>query len=193
MRKGAWKRMDCLKTRETSGFTLVEVMIAMAIIALTAVVLLDQRMAIVRDAGRARDMRTVWILASQKMAELELDKTLWTGLGSQSNGDFGDVNPDYTPIQWEYQIVRESVEIPDPTASAAENANDKKKRELYRLTLTVRSPGNDDPILLEGEFTVTPPKPEGSGTTDDPSKTGTPDPSKPPDSAVPPATGGLRK
>jgi len=165
----------------------------MAIIALTAVVLLDQRMAIVRDAGRSRDMRTAWILASQKMAELELDKTLWTGLGSQSNGDFGDVNPDYAPIQWEYQIVRETVELPDPTA-AAENPNDKKKREVYRLTLTLRTPGNDDPIVLEGEFTVTPPKPEGSGATDDPSKTGTADPSKPPDpAAAPPATGGLKK
>jgi hypothetical protein len=164
-------------------------MIAMAIIALTAVVLLDQRMVIVRDAGRARDMRTVWILATQKMAELELDKTLWTGLGSQSNGDFGDVNPDYAPIQWEYQIVRESVEIPDPTA--AENSKDKKKREVYRLTLTLRTPANDEPIVLEGEFTITPPKPEGSGAADDPSKAGTPDPSKP--AEPPPATGGTRK
>jgi len=164
----------------------------MAIIAMTAVVLLDQRMLIVRDAGRARDMRTVWVLASQKMAELELDKTLWTGLGSQSNGDFGDVNPDYAPIQWEYQIVRESIEIADPAAPAA-NPNDQKKRELFRLTLTVRTPSSDDPIVLEGEFTVEPPKPEGSGATDDPTKTGAGDPAKPADPGAPPATGGIQK
>jgi hypothetical protein len=167
-------------------------MIAMAIIALTAVVLLDQRMLIVRDAGRARDMRTVWILASQKMSELELDKTLWTGLGSQSNGDFGDVDPDYAPFQWEYQIVREAVEISDPAAPAA-NPNDQKKRELFRLTLSVRTPSSDDPIVLEGEFTVDPPKPEGSGATDDPTKTGTNDPSKPADSGGAPAPGGDKK
>ncbi len=40
MWKGAWRRRNCLKTRETSGFTLVEVMIAMGIIAFTAVVAL---------------------------------------------------------------------------------------------------------------------------------------------------------
>lgn len=182
--------MGCLKTRETSGFTLIEVMIAMAIIALTAVVLLDQRMLIVRDAGRARDMRTVWILASQKMAELELDKTLWEGQGSQSNGDFGDLNPDYAPFQWEYQIVRESVEIADPLAPP-EARNNQKKRELYRLTLTVRTPSSDEPIVLEGEFAITPPKPEGSGAAEDPSKPATNDPSKPPDSGA--APGGTKK
>src|SRR5690349_20577379 len=83
-----------------AGFTLVEVMIAMAIIGVTAVVLLQQRIEIVRDAARARDMRTAWILTSQKLAELELDPTLWAGAGMQSNGDFSEVDPEYGAFYW---------------------------------------------------------------------------------------------
>src|SRR6516164_3201720 len=78
-----------------AGFTLVEVMIALAIIGVTAVVLLQQRLEIVRAAARARDLRTAWVLTSQKVAELELDPTLWTGAGRQSNGDFYEVDPEY--------------------------------------------------------------------------------------------------
>jgi len=176
-----------LKIRETSGFTLVEVMIAMAIIGITAVVLMDQRISIVKDAGRARDMRTTWVLASQKMAELELDKTLWTGLGSQSNGDFGDLNPDYALFQWDTQILRETVDIADPLAPSA-TQDDPKKRELYRLTLTVRTPGGDDPIVLEAEFMIEPPKPEG--TSGDPSKGDSKDPPPPPASGSAPGDSG---
>lgn len=161
----------------------------MAIIGVTAVVLLDQRIAIVQDAARARDMRTSWILASQKMAELELDKTLWTGLGGGSNGDFGDVDPEYGVFQWEYQIVREVID----TTPAGETASkdESKKRELFRLTLTVRAPGIDDPIILEGEFPVAPPKdPAASDPTKDAPKDG-----QPATGATPPATpdGALRK
>jgi len=91
--------MSCLKTKGPrragqAGFTLVEVMIAMAIIGVTAVVLLQQRIEIVRDAARARDLRTAWILTSQKLAELELDPTMWTGAGMQSQGREEVARPD---------------------------------------------------------------------------------------------------
>ncbi len=130
-------------------------MIALAIIGLTAVVILDQRLEVVRDAGRARDLRTAWVLASQKLAELELDRSLWTELGSQGNGDFGDVSPDYGAYTWEYRIAREQFDLFDP----ANPKSDKKPRELYRLSLMVKAPSVDDPILLEGEFPLEEPKP----------------------------------
>jgi len=159
----------------------------MAIVGITSVVLLDQRIAIVQDAGRARDMRTCWILASQKMAELELDKTLWVGLGTSSNGDFADVDPDYGLFNWEYSILREVIDTTPPGEGASKD--EAKKRELYRLTLTVRAPGIDDPIILEAEFPVTPPKPPG---TDAP-KDGQPATGQPPPSGTTPADGGFRK
>jgi hypothetical protein len=131
-------------------------MIAMAIIGITAVVLLEQRLQVVRDAARARDLRSAWILASQKLAELELDKTLWTGQGSQNNGDFSEVDPEYGQFLWDYQIVREQIDVSDPKDPKA----DKKPRELLRLTLVVRSAGIDDPIVLEAEFPIQENKPE---------------------------------
>jgi type II secretion system protein I len=138
------------RRRDQAGFTLVEVMIALAIIGITAVILLDQRLQVVRDASRARDLRTAWVLAAQKMAELELDVTLWTGASSQSNGDFSEVNSDYTVFYWDYQIVREPIDISDPN----DPKSDKKPKELLRLTLMVRGPNLTEPIVLEGLFPI---------------------------------------
>ena len=129
-------------------------MIAMAIIGVTAVVLLQQRIEIVRDAARARDLRTAWILTSQKVAELELDPTLWTGAGMQSNGDFSEVDPSYGVYSWEYQIVREQLDLSDPKDPNAE----KKPRDLMRLTLMVRAPSTDEPIVVEAQFPIQDPK-----------------------------------
>jgi type II secretory pathway pseudopilin PulG len=161
-------------------------MIAMAIIGITAVVLLDQRLEVVRDAARARDLRTAWVLASQKMAEMELDRTLWTGLGSQSNGDFSEVDPEAAAFLWEYQIVREPIDISDPK----DPKSDQKPRELLRLTLSVRAPGIEEPIILEAEFPIQdatpPPPPAGDGK--DPAAAGNqPDPS-----SGAPGTGGKK-
>jgi len=150
--------------RRQGGFTLVEVMIAMAIIGITAVVLLEQRLEVVRDAARARDLRTAWILASQKMAELELDKTLWLGQGSQNNGDFSEVDAEYGHFLWDYQIVKQLIDVSDPK----DPESDKKPRELLRLTLVVRSAGMEDPIVLEAEYPIQENKPEPAAATADP-------------------------
>lgn len=136
------------RRRRDTGFTLVEVMIALAIIGVTAVVLLQQRLAVVRDAARARDLRTAWVLSSQKIAELELDKNLWTGAGFQSNGDFGDVDPALSVFQWEYQVVPEPIDLGGPKNTQS----DQKPRQLLRLTFATRCPGVDEPIVLEAEF-----------------------------------------
>jgi prepilin-type N-terminal cleavage/methylation domain-containing protein len=166
-----------IRRRSDSGFTLVEVMIALAIIGITAVILLDQRLQVVRDAGRARDLRTAWVLTAQKMAELELDPTLWTGASTQSNGDFSEVNPDYNTFYWDYQIVREPIDLSDPNDPKSE----KKPRELMRLTLVVRSPGLEDPIVLESQFPIRDPKTETPPAA--------PAEGQPPSGTQPPASG----
>lgn len=171
------------RRRGQGGFTLVEVMIAMAIIGVTAVVLLQQRIEIVRDAARARDMRTAWILTSQKLAELELDPTLWAGPGMQSNGDFSEVDPEYGVFYWDYTIVREQLDLADPRDPKAE----KKLRDLMRLTLTVRSPNAEDPIVVEAQFPLQDPKaaPAPAPETGTPPPSGTPVTPQPPPSGAP--------
>lgn len=204
--------MSCLKTRERrpkpgaripgsgvpaptpsrgrgrSGFTLVEVMIAMAIIGVTAVVLLQQRIEIVRDAARARDLRTAWILTSQKLAELELDPTLWAGAGMQSNGDFSEVDPDYGAFYWEYQIVREQIDLTDPRDPNAE----KKLRDLMRLTLTVRAPNAEDPIVVEAQFPIQDPKATRPPAPDSGTPAPGPGPAGTPSTPPPPPAGGRK-
>ncbi len=159
----------------SAGFTLVEVMIALAIVALTSVVLLDRRVEVVRDAGRSRDLRTSWMLASQKLAELELDDSLWTGPGGQSHGDFSDLDPEYRRFQWEYLIQRQPVDCSESDAEASVGLV--QPRELMKLSLVVRAEG--EPVLIEAQFPVfeaaaqapeapdapgAPPGPDGPGT-----------------------------
>lgn len=168
-------------SRREAGFTLVEVMIALAILGTAAVVILDQRVDVVREAVTARDARTTWMLASRKMAELELDPTLWKGTGGSSNGDFSEVHPDYAGFTWEYLAVREPVETQDPALMKP----GEKPKELFRVTLAVRAPGNDLPMVLEAHFPVqeletAPPAPAE----------GTPPPPPP---GEPPPFGGGRK
>jgi general secretion pathway protein I len=173
--------------KREGGFTLIEVMIAMAIIGITAVVLLEQRLEVVRDAARARDMRSAWVLASQKLAELELDKTLWTGTQTQSNGDFGNVDPSFGTYYWDYQIVRLPIDISDPNDPEA----DKKPRELLKLTLVVRVPGLEEAIVLEAEFPIAENKPEPApASSETPKDPGTGAPT-PPSGA--PTPGGSKK
>jgi prepilin-type N-terminal cleavage/methylation domain-containing protein len=156
--------------RREGGFTLVEVVIALAIIALTAAVLLDRRVEIVRDAGRSRDVKTAWVLAAQKLAELELDKTLWLGEGSQSSGDFGEVDSAYAAWTWEYVAERIPVETVDPV----DLKPGQKPKEIFRVGLKVEGPGLGEPVMLEAMFPVQePPAPSPPGTPANPASPGT--------------------
>jgi hypothetical protein len=157
-------------------------MIALVIIALAAVVLLGQRVDVVREASRARDVRTAWILAAQKLADLELDRTLWAGTGASSSGDFAEFDAAYAGFTWEFRAERIPVELrerPDPS---------EKPREIFRLTLAVKAEGLGEPIVLEALFPVqqapaaAPPGPEAPGP-------GTPKP----DAQSPGPTGGGRR
>jgi len=145
-----------IANRRTAGFTLIEVMIALAIIALTSVILLDQRVEIVRDAERARDTRSAWVLAARKLAELEMDPAVWQGTGSQSTGDFSEVDPAYARFFWEYAVVRVPVPMNDPLRPQAQP---QKPKEILRLGLRVTTPSQEDPILLEALFPVDQGKP----------------------------------
>jgi hypothetical protein len=134
-------------------------MIALVIIGLTAVVLLDRRVEIVRDAERARDTRLAWVLAARKLAELEMDPAVWQPAGGQSNGDFSDVDAAYGRYLWEYAVVRVPVPTNDPLKTQ------QKPKEILRLTLRVVTPAQEEPILLEALFPVDqgkPPAPEAA-------------------------------
>jgi general secretion pathway protein I len=81
--------------RRLKGFTLLEVMVAMAIIAIAFTAVLGSQSQSVSLASEARFSTTAALLAQAKMAELEAKRP--EDLASAS-GDFGEDYPEYT---WE--------------------------------------------------------------------------------------------
>jgi hypothetical protein len=123
-------------------------MVALAIVALASVMLLSQRVDLVREAQNTRDVRTAWILAAQKVAELELDPKLWMAEGGGGSGDFGGLDPAFQHFVYEFMIQREEVPTNDP-ANPAE-----KPKEIFRLRFMVNAPALEKPVVLEAFFPI---------------------------------------
>ena len=75
------------------GFTLLEVMIAMAILAIVLVTVFHSQSQSIAMANESRAMTTLALLAQGRMAEVEGQQSLSTG---QTSGKFGDDFPDYS-------------------------------------------------------------------------------------------------
>jgi general secretion pathway protein I len=79
--------------KEDGGFTLLEVMVALALIAIALTAVLGSQSQSVSLAGEARFNTTAALLAQSKMAEIELQDP--EDLTADS-GDFGEDFPGYT-------------------------------------------------------------------------------------------------
>ena len=97
---------NTLKNKKKKGFTLLEVMVAMAIMAITLVALLDSESASISRACEAKFTTSASFLAQKKMAEIE---TLTAEDLSSDSGDFGD---DYPGYSWELTIENPSFDSP---------------------------------------------------------------------------------
>ena len=96
-----------IKSRRDGGFTLLEVMVAMAIIAIALTAVLGSQSQSVSLASEAKFSTTAALLAQNKMAETEWGNRL--DLSSDS-GDFGDDFPDYN---WEVTVEDVSMDLPE--------------------------------------------------------------------------------
>ncbi|MGE5843774.1 MAG: type IV pilus modification PilV family protein [Syntrophaceae bacterium] len=76
-----------------TGFTLLEVMIAMAILATVLVTVFHSQSQSIAMANESRAMTSLALLAQSRMAEVEGQQNLSTG---QTSGKFGDDFPDYS-------------------------------------------------------------------------------------------------
>ena len=95
----AWLRGIMYKIdSQKKGFTLLEVMIAMAILAIALVAVFQSQSQSVSMAGETRFLTRVPLLAQGKMAEVE--RMSRQELGNAS-GDFGEDFPDY---QWRVEL-----------------------------------------------------------------------------------------
>jgi len=83
-----------MSRKKTSGFTLMEVMIAMAILAIALVAIFQLQSQSISMATDSRFMTTAALLAQSKMVEVETAASI---SNESASGDFG---PDYPQYTW---------------------------------------------------------------------------------------------
>lgn len=121
---GAPRRIPNLR----GGFTLLEVMIAMAIMAIALVAVYQSQSQSVSMATDSRFLTTAALLAQSRMAEIETE----TRPASTANGDFGEAFPDY---RWQLAVGNVE-EIPLLKRITLTVTNSRMmKRNTYHLTL----------------------------------------------------------
>jgi len=116
-----------MKNDKCSGFTLLEVMVAIAIIAIALTAVLGSQSQSLSLASEAKFSTTAAFLAQGKMAEIEAEKV--EDLASDS-GDFGEDFPGYG---WELSVN-------DVTFDEPEGVSD----HLKQIDLTVSWEDHDD-------------------------------------------------
>jgi len=138
------------RSRREAGFTLIEVIVALAIVVLAVVPLIIENGKVMRDTAETRNKRVAWVLLAYKMAELEVDSVDVVDGGSDS-GDFRDYDEEYAEFAWTWEAVLEEVPTNDP------DIPDELPSEILRVTVVVA--WESDKVALTGYFEV--PEEEG--------------------------------
>ncbi|MEL6547651.1 MAG: prepilin-type N-terminal cleavage/methylation domain-containing protein [Myxococcota bacterium] len=100
-----------MSRRGERGFTLMEVMIALLILALSLAVLMQAQASSLAKAAKARDLTIATLLARSKMIDIEqevFDEGFTQG-EQREKGDFDDDG--YPEITWEYRLVEIDLDI----------------------------------------------------------------------------------
>lgn len=102
-----------------AGFSLLEVMISMAILALTLVVLIGITTNNVRNTNHAKLMTAATFLARTRIADME-DEVLQIGFGDNDQDEDGNFNDQgYPAFRWHSLVER--VELPTDIANKTQN------------------------------------------------------------------------
>ena len=97
--------------KRSRGFSLLEVVIALAILAMSLTVLLESQAAGVRSAGRSRDLSIATLLARSKMIDIEqelFDEGFVLG-ESEDDGDFEEEG--YSLIKWSSKVSELEIDL----------------------------------------------------------------------------------
>lgn len=87
-----------MKLKQAEGFTLIEVMFAIAILAIALVSVFQLQSQSISMSTDSRFMTTAALLAQSKMVEIETASTL------SDKSDDGDFGPDYSQYTWHLEI-----------------------------------------------------------------------------------------
>ena len=122
--------------RRAAGFTLLEIMVAVAILATTLVILLEIVTNNIRATNHAKLTTAATFLARNKMSDIE-DDILYNGFMSETENAKGTFKADgYDQYRWETSIER--IELPtdmtQKTQDAAKNASQDSKDPMQMMT-----------------------------------------------------------
>ena len=129
---------------KTGGFTLIEVLVAVLIVAVVAIVLINRRIEVVQDAARLRDERVAWTLAALKMGDLSRDPA---AIMDSDSGDFSKDAPDQANFRWSYESHLEPIPL--------DEGPDETPRSLRRVKLKILDPEDVELQTLEALFPPT--------------------------------------
>ncbi|MFA4875656.1 MAG: type II secretion system protein [bacterium] len=121
------------------GFTLLEVMVAVAILAISFTVLLTFSGNTMIKSGRAEKMLTATMLARQKMTEIEIDlaKAIKKNEFPEEKSDEGKFDDPFDEYSWKMEIKR--VELPAPVTGEKGSMQETIGRQLTKeISKTVR-------------------------------------------------------
>ncbi len=120
-----------IRDSHKGGFTLLEVMIAMAILSISLLVVFQSQSQSISMMAASRATTMLTMLAQSKMAELE---TANISALESASGDFGSDYPDYT---WVSQVTSEDVQLLKKIVLTVQNNRLKKGNAitivLYRF------------------------------------------------------------
>lgn len=117
--------------RRGSGFTLLEVMVALAILAGSLVTISEVVSGALRNHVRARQLEVATLLARGKMAELEdrFDSKGFKDFDEGEEGTFEDEG--HAEVRWKYELRTPSVALgPDAVLAALTGGEQSKLDEL---------------------------------------------------------------
>jgi len=115
------------------GFTLLEVMIAMAILAITLVAVYQSQSQSISMAGSSRFLTTASLLAQSRMVEIDAADPREIAAGT---GDFGEDFPDY---RWQVEVGDTEIDVLKKISLTVTNSrmivNNSYRLILYKVVL----------------------------------------------------------
>jgi prepilin-type N-terminal cleavage/methylation domain-containing protein len=125
--------MNCSKTRNTKGFTLIEVVVAVAILGIIVTFLLSRRLEIVRDAKKTRDLRVIWHLVAEKMSQIELQLEKEETETVSGSGEFEQ----FKGFSYAYDTEEKEIILSEP------DEEEERIAKLNYVTLVITGPGGE--------------------------------------------------
>lgn len=125
--------------KNSSGFTLLEVMVAVAILAISLSVLLSFQGNTLLVSGRQENITIATMLARQKMVEieLELEEGMRKGEFPDDRSDEAVFDPPFEDYRWKMSVKK--VELPAPVVGEEGSVQDMIGKQLSQeIAKTVR-------------------------------------------------------